>query len=339
MLIIKCSCLFLRCKITAFRLDRRYPNKGDDYLFLRISDFFHTFASNNPTMKRQLNISDIALFAKNDEHIALHENFAIIRNVARIKEQMSGRIGDLLYIPMGRVLMVTEGAVRLRLNLQPCSVEKGKVIVIPENFFMEVSEMSADYNAQIVTFSNIPIPFKRWSAVTVAKADSRRIGRYFDLLWQVVKSSSCCQSTLDNLLSALLSDLRSLSELSDANRIHDASTAAEQLTQRFFDLLAESDGTARSVPLFADRLCVTPNHLSAVIKQQTGQTVMQLASAHALLKIKLELRYGDTPLQEIAEHFGFENPPAFSRFFKNLTGITPSAFRNATFTHDITNLV
>lgn len=278
-------------------------------------------------MKRQLNISDIALFAKYDKHIALHENFAIIRNVARIKEQMVGRIGDLLYIPMGRVLMVTEGLVRLRLNMQPCSVAKGKVIIIPENYFMEVSEVSADYNAQIATFSNIPIPFKRWSAVTVTEDDSKRIVSYFDLLWQVAKSPSCCQSTLNNLLSALLSDLRSLAELSDANSIHDAPTAAEQLTQRFFDLLAESDGTTRSVPLFADQLCVTPNHLSAVIKQQTGQTVMQLASAHALLKIKLELRYGDTPLQEIAGHFGFENPPAFSRFFKNLTGITPSAFR------------
>ena len=90
-------------------------------------------------MKRQLNITDIAPFAVNNECIAVRGNFAIIRNVASIKDQIvSGGMGDLLYIPLGRILLVTAGTVRLRLNMQPCQVEKGTVLVIPENYYMEV---------------------------------------------------------------------------------------------------------------------------------------------------------------------------------------------------------
>ena len=280
-------------------------------------------------MKRQLNITDIAPFAVNNECIAVHGNFAIIRNVASIKEQMvNGGMGDLLYIPLGRILLVTTGTVRLRLNMQSCQVEKGTALVIPENFYMEVMELSADYNAQIATFGGIPIPFKQWYAIPVKGDDSRRIGSYFDLLWEVANSPTCQQMTLNNLLSALLSDLYSLDVSGDASHAAETPTAAERLMQRFFDLLAESDGTVRSVKAFADRLCVSPNHLSAVVKQQSGQTVMQLLNAHTVLHAKILLRHSTLPLADIADRLGFENPPAFSRFFKRETGVTASSVRN-----------
>lgn len=280
-------------------------------------------------MKRQLNITDIAPFAVNNECIAVRGNFAIIRNVASIKEQMvSGGMGDLLYIPLGRILLVTTGTVRLRLNMQSCQVEKGTALVIPENFYMEVMELSADYNAQIATFGGIPIPFKQWSSITVKGDDSRRISSYFDLLWEVANSPTCQQTTLNNLLSALLSDLYSLDVSGDASHAAETPTAAERLMQRFFDLLAESDGTVRSVKAFADRLCVSPNHLSAVVKQQSGQTVMQLLNAHTVLHAKILLRHSTLSLADIADRLGFENPPAFSRFFKRETGVTAGSVRN-----------
>ena len=280
-------------------------------------------------MKRQLNITDIAPFAVNNECIAVRGNFAIIRNIASIKEQMvSGGMGDLLYIPLGRILLVTAGTVRLRLNMQPCQVEKGTALVIPENYYMEVMELSADYNAQIATFGGIPMPFKHWAMVSLEDDDLRRVGSYFDLLWMVANSPACQQKTIDSILSALLSDLHSLTDQTDVSCLAKAPTAAEQLMLRFFDLLSESDGTVRSVKAVADQLCVSPNHLSAVVKQQSGQTVMRLLNAHTVLHAKILLRHSTLPLADIAERLGFENPPSFSRFFKRETGVTAGSVRN-----------
>ena len=279
-------------------------------------------------MKRHLNISDIVPLATGDEHIAVRGNFAIIRSAAGIREQMvNTAMGDLLYIPMGRVLMVGEGMARLRLNMQPCRVAKGTALVIPENFYMEVLEVSADYDAQIVTFGGIPVPFKRWTTLPLDDADARRIGGYFDLLWQVATSPTCQPSTLDSLLSALLSDLHGLAAQAEALRPDAAPTAAEQLMQRFFDLLAESDGTMRSVSALADRLCVSPNHLSAVVRRQSGQTVMQLLNAHAVLQAKVLLRHSGLSIADISDQLGFENPPSFTRFFKREAGLTPREFQ------------
>lgn len=280
-------------------------------------------------MQLQLNISHIKPFAENSAHITVYDNFAIIHSVADLKEQMSKELGALLYIPLGRILTVTQGNASLRLNMQPCRVEQGDVLVIPENFYMEVQSFSEDYNAQIVTFSGIAVPSKRSTKVSLDRDNFYRIRGYFDLLWQVVKSHSCQQTTIDHLLAAMLSDIYSLSAQEEETHPHETPTTAMKITQRFFDLLAESDGTTRSIAYYADHLCITPNHLSTIIKQQTGQTVLQLLNAHAVLQAKVLLRYGGQSISDISAQLGFENPPSFSRFFKRETGQTPRDFQKS----------
>ncbi|MBR1793414.1 MAG: AraC family transcriptional regulator [Bacteroidales bacterium] len=278
-------------------------------------------------MTIQLNISNIIPFAEINSHIAVHGNFAIIRSIVGLKEQMSREVGSLLFIPLGRILMVTKGDANLRLNMQPCRVERGDVLVIPENYYMEVQGFSTDYNSQIVTYSGMATPFKRWTKVSLDETDSQRIGSYFDLLWQVVKSQSCQPATLDNLLSAMLSDIYSISLHEVSTRPHEVPTAAMKIVARFFDLLAESDGAMRNVSAYADCLCITPNHLSAIIKQQTGKTVLQLLNAHAVLQAKVLLLHSEQSIADISDQLGFENPPSFTRFFKRETALTPREFR------------
>ena len=206
-------------------------------------------------------------------------------------------------------------------------------VVVIYDGVMDETMMTDDEGRVLQTASYvISIPLTENSdgeyIIPVKGDDSRRIGSYFDLLWEVANSPTCQQMTLNNLLSALLSDLYSLDVSGDASHAAETPTAAERLMQRFFDLLAESDGTVRSVKAFADRLCVSPNHLSAVVKQQSGQTVMQLLNAHTVLHAKILLRHSTLPLADIADRLGFENPPAFSRFFKRETGVTASSVRN-----------
>lgn len=280
-------------------------------------------------MKRQLNISELKFFAQNSDTVFVQDNLAIIRDIAKIKEQMvANSLGDLLYVPMGRIVLVNEGWAQLRVNMQPCRAEQGCALVIPENFFMEVSEVSADYDAQIVAFGDVPIPFRQWALIPLERDDFVRILQYINLLWQVAHIQPFPQTVAVHIVNALMEDLHLQdSKIKNQHSQDAAPTAAEQLMRRFFDLLSGSDGTAHSVSYFADRLCVTPNHLSAVVKQQSGQTVMQLLNAHTVLHAKVLLRYSDLPVGEIADRLGFENPPAFNRFFKRETGVTPGSLR------------
>lgn len=280
-------------------------------------------------MNNQLNNSKLAIFADTDSDVFVRGDFAIIRNVANIKSHiLASGLGELFFIPLGRILLVTSGSASLRINMQPRKVEAGQAVVIPENFYMEVLEVSTAYNAQIVSFCGIPNPFKRWVSISLEAEDRSRMNSYYDLLWQVAHAGSYSQAILDNLLIAMLSDLHGINDTAEKKLTLAPTTAAERLVQRFFDLLAESDSSMRSVTVFADRLCISPNHLSTVIRQQTGQTVMQLLNAHAILQAKVLLCHSELPIYEVSDRLGFENPPAFCRFFKRETGYSPASYRH-----------
>ncbi|MBR1792199.1 MAG: helix-turn-helix transcriptional regulator [Bacteroidales bacterium] len=280
-------------------------------------------------MKVQLDISNLESIAIEDDAIYVKDDFAIIRDTVGLKSRIpSSGLSDLLYIPMGRILLVQSGSVSLRLNMQPCEVGSHQALVIPENYYMEIVALSDDYNARIVSFSDIATPFMQWGRVLLEAADEMRMLQYVELLWSVAHAGNCSKQVLNDILKAMLTDLYGLSSRGANTSLTNNMNAAEQLMQRFFNLMSQSDGTVRSVSAYASRLCVTPNHLSAVVKQQSGQTVMQLLNAHTVLQAKVLLRHTHQPIYEVADLLGFESSASFCRFFKRETGVAPGSLRS-----------
>ena len=70
------------------------------------------------------------------------------------------------------------------------------------------------------------------------------------------------------------------------------------------------------------------NRLSAVIKEYSGQTVMQWLYRRLVLQAKVLLRGGTDPIGDIAFALGFDEQGSFARFFKRETSMTPTEYRN-----------
>ena len=54
---------------------------------------------------------------------------------------------------------------------------------------------------------------------------------------------------------------------------------------------------------------------------------MQWIHRHIIQQAKLQLKYSDLPVWQIAESLNFPNPSFFSKFFKREAGMTPNEFR------------
>ncbi|WP_338869299.1 helix-turn-helix domain-containing protein [Spirosoma sp. SC4-14] len=80
---------------------------------------------------------------------------------------------------------------------------------------------------------------------------------------------------------------------------------------------------------YADLLNITPGHLNDRIKQQSGKTAIGHIHERLVLEAKRLLLHTDLSAREIAWQLGFEDAAYFHRFFKRLTGETPTAFRTA----------
>lgn len=103
---------------------------------------------------------------------------------------------------------------------------------------------------------------------------------------------------------------------------------SESLFYRFIVDIESHYKTERSVSFYADRLCVTPKHLSSVIKEISGRTASECIDLYVVSEIKRLLASTDMNIQEISCMLNFANQSFFGKYFKTHTGYSPREYRN-----------
>lgn len=97
---------------------------------------------------------------------------------------------------------------------------------------------------------------------------------------------------------------------------------------RFLILLSQHVEQERAVTFYSDRLHISSRYLSKIVKAATGQTANEYIDNAILMVAKSLLKYTSLNIQEISYKLNFVNPPFFSKFFKQHTGMTPKQYRN-----------
>ncbi len=105
-------------------------------------------------------------------------------------------------------------------------------------------------------------------------------------------------------------------------------TRREELLSEFIDILEKNFKTERAVSFYADKLFVTPKHLSAVLKEVSGRTAGEWIDNRVILEAKLMLRTTGMNVQEISSALNFSNQSFFGKYFKHLTGTSPRDYRS-----------
>jgi len=82
-----------------------------------------------------------------------------------------------------------------------------------------------------------------------------------------------------------------------------------------------------SVQYFSDRLNVSSNYLSDMLRILTGQSTQQHIHNKIIEQAKVTLTTTNLSVSEIAYQLGFEHPQSFNKLFKSKTNVTPIEFR------------
>ena len=98
---------------------------------------------------------------------------------------------------------------------------------------------------------------------------------------------------------------------------------------------AEHEGLP-TVAYFADKCCYSPKYFGELVKTETGRTAKDMINDRIILKAKELLsssprgnREWTLTVTQVSQRLGFEYPQHFVRFFKALTGKTPTQWRAA----------
>ena len=118
--------------------------------------------------------------------------------------------------------------------------------------------------------------------------------------------------------------------------IKQAVTLREQFaTDRYRSVVSEVEEYIRehysdeelSLNLIASHVNFSPNHLSSIFSQQTGQTLIKYLTDYRMGKAKEMLRCSSKKSSEISLEVGYKDPHYFSYLFKKTQGCTPTQYR------------
>lgn len=83
----------------------------------------------------------------------------------------------------------------------------------------------------------------------------------------------------------------------------------------------------RSISFYADKLCISQKYLSHVIKEATGRSASDWIAEYVVMEAKNLLRFSHKNVQQVAYSLNFPTQSSFGKYFKHVTGISPSEFQ------------
>lgn len=81
------------------------------------------------------------------------------------------------------------------------------------------------------------------------------------------------------------------------------------------------------IGFYADRLHITSDYLSRVVKRVTGRTVIDYINQMLLMEASFLLRTSKLSIAQIGQRLNFADAPSFTKFFSRLKGMTPKEYR------------
>lgn len=85
----------------------------------------------------------------------------------------------------------------------------------------------------------------------------------------------------------------------------------------------------RSVGFYADKMFISPKYLSLIIKEATGRSAAEWIDEMVILEAKNLLRFSGKNIQQVAYELNFSNQSSFGKYFKHLTGMSPSEYQRS----------
>lgn len=133
---------------------------------------------------------------------------------------------------------------------------------------------------------------------------------------------------LKNLISNLLYEIASIYDQQSvaSNAVQ---TRSQLLASEFRKLVHVHFSTERSVKFYADKLFITPKHLTETVKEVTGKTAGEWIAALVILEAKVLLQTPSFNIAQIADMLHFTDSSTFGKFFKKSTGLSPVAYKQA----------
>ena len=102
---------------------------------------------------------------------------------------------------------------------------------------------------------------------------------------------------------------------------------SDSIMKEFAELLVKHVHKETSVDFYAEKLCISKQYLSLIVKEKTRVTAGVIISSMRAEAAARLLRNPKMTIQQVAEELSFSDQSSFGKFFKKHTGASPLKYR------------
>jgi AraC-like DNA-binding protein len=246
------------------------------------------------------------------------------------------------------IIVCRKGSLDAEINLQNYHVKANALLIINPGTLFRLSNIDysridayilfvstgflVDININLNAINIRSLIEKRSPVMRISENEASKLVRYFELLdlnardEETVFSVNIARSVIASLFYQLLqfNFLRISHDESDSeaprghrsNYVHD-----------FMRLVHLNYTQHRTVAFYAEKLFISPKYLTVLVKDATGRSAADWINEFVIIEAKNLLRYSGKNVQQVAYALSFSNQSSFGKYFKHLTGMSPSEYQ------------
>ncbi|MDR1339157.1 MAG: helix-turn-helix domain-containing protein [Prevotellaceae bacterium] len=287
-------------------------------------------------MKQRILPFDWRRKLENTEYCSVDNDFILLENPV---------ITDVLDYPFKLDVMISiiclRGTMEGSVNMQSYELQAPTVILVFPGQIISAGMFSEDFSGLFIIMSkqfindmnvnvkeamSLGFTLRQKPWIPLNENGLNALVRYFGVFREAMRPAGnpYRRNIVKHLTIAFLYDLGFHFDLFT---VKSENSKQEMLVEKFLDLVQTHYREQRELSFYADRLCLTPKHLSKVVRETSGTTANGWIDKHVILEAKALLKSTGMTIQQISEELNFSSQSFFGKYFKRCTGMSPSEYK------------
>ena len=301
------------------------------------------------TRPRKMNISVMRNILQENEYdgerdFMINDDFGISYKASGFFRSVLGKnIGSPFIVEDYRVGYVIKGEISATINLIDTTIEAGNVVYIGRGSIGHVHSLSPDLTVRGFVISqnlvnkifnnqkpDVMTGITTSNIFTADDADIQFLDEVNSMAWHLLRNEHYREDILHGLLASLLYyiDGRYKDEQQKESD-NDTNSHSHDIFNRFISLVNQHAAQERALTFYADKMCLSPRYLGTIVAKHSGQTAKEWIDQATINHAKVMLIHTEKSISQIADALRFPNDSFFCKYFRRLTGESPTEYRKS----------
>ncbi|KAA6301670.1 MAG: Arabinose operon regulatory protein [Candidatus Ordinivivax streblomastigis] len=238
------------------------------------------------------------------------------------------------------LIVCLQGTAKGSINLKPYVTQSPCFILLPPNQILQQESISEDFNGLFIVFS------QRFAENLLSQIQDK-----FPLFFSTVNKpvipldieQLIAVKMYYRMMKRVIGNTQNPYRLESAKHLtmlffytfgswmykspEQIQSKQEMLVKNFLNLVHTHCKEERGLNFYADKLHITPKHLSKVIKENSNMSAAAWIDNSVVLEAWAMLKSTNMTIQQISDELNFPSQSFFGKFFKRVGGMSPKEYR------------